>query len=92
MSTQKDQSVPIVTAVPVTQPNVQVYVQATPAADNLSPYNSSGETSDIGICRKCRRQFRRPPGVNDGQAQYYRCAECDDQRIFDLAINSCSIQ
>ena len=67
-------------------------VQSTPAVvyATTPQHQIPGEAGDIGICRKCRRQFRRPPGVNDGQAQYYRCQECDGERLQDI-LYSCVI-
>mmetsp|Transcript_31821 Transcript_31821/g.53692 ORF Transcript_31821/g.53692 Transcript_31821/m.53692 type:complete len:102 (+) Transcript_31821:79-384(+) len=52
-------------------------------------YNNSGETADYGICRRCRRQFRRRPDVHDGMAQYYRCEECEKHRFGDIIAGSC---
>ena len=46
---------------------------------------------DIGICRRCRQQFVRRPGVNDGQAQYYRCEECEGKRLEDMFYGSCAM-
>lgn len=60
------------------QPTV-VHATAAQPADN------------IGICRRCRRQFVRRPGVNDGQAQYYRCDDCEQYRFQDMVFGSCTI-
>lgn len=49
------------------------------------------QLDNVGICRRCRRQFTRPPGINDGQAQYYRCADCEEFRLSDLIAGSCSV-
>lgn len=49
------------------------------------------EDEHVGICRRCRRVFERPPGVNDGQAQYYRCSECEKHRWGDIVEGSCHI-
>lgn len=46
---------------------------------------------DIGICRRCREQFVRRPGVNDGQAQYYRCDACERKRGEDMFYGSCAV-
>mmetsp|Transcript_24897 Transcript_24897/g.23886 ORF Transcript_24897/g.23886 Transcript_24897/m.23886 type:complete len:122 (+) Transcript_24897:121-486(+) len=35
-----------------------------------------GESQDVGVCRRCGRQFNRPPGSHDSSAQYYRCPDC----------------
>lgn len=52
-------------------------------------YHIEGENNEYGICRRCRRNFRRPIGVNDGQAQYYRCQECESHRLEDIIMGSC---
>jgi hypothetical protein len=49
-----------------------------------------GESEDFGICRRCRQPFRRPPGVNDGQASYYRCAACEAHRGVEI-FDSCNV-
>lgn len=49
------------------------------------------ENSRVGICRRCRREFVRPIGVNDGQAQYYRCSECDAMRFDEMIMASCTL-
>lgn len=46
---------------------------------------------NIGICRRCRQEFVRRPDVNDGQAQYYRCEECEKYRLEDIFWGSCVI-
>jgi len=81
--------VPIATAVPVHDP-VKNTVSAT---EIIQPSNSplSQETAEYGICRRCRREFRRAPGVNEGQAQYFRCSECETHRGADLFMGSCSL-
>eukprot|EP01031_Cornospumella_fuschlensis_P040664 gene40664-49579_t len=47
------------------------------------------EDEHVGVCRRCRRTFERPPGVNDGQAQYFRCAECLKNNWSDIIEGSC---
>lgn len=47
--------------------------------------------NDIGTCRRCRQQFVRRPGVHDGEAQYYRCEECEKFRLQDIIEGSCTI-
>lgn len=47
--------------------------------------------TNIGVCRRCRQPFVRRPGVNDGQAQYYRCENCEQFRLMDLIEGSCTI-
>lgn len=89
------------TATPV-NPNVAVYssvpttaqppinpVYAVPIQQQQSPILVQ-ETPDVGICRRCRQPFRRPPGVNDGHASYYRCERCNDYRAGEL-LDSCVI-
>ena len=75
--------------------NTPVIVVATAAPSNqvvyISESNVQSEDTRVGICRRCRREFRRPEGVNDGQAQYYRCAECEQQRLGDLFRGSCTL-
>ncbi len=51
----------------------------------------AADESNIGECRRCRRAFVRSPGINDGQAQYYRCKECEEYRLQDIIVGSCSI-
>lgn len=88
------QAVP--TATPV-NPNTVVYANNQPApAVYAVPLQQGGiglqvqETPDVGICRRCRQPFQRPPGVNDGQASYYRCSRCNDMRAGEL-LDSCVI-
>ncbi len=87
-----EQQYPTVTAVPVEQ-NPQT-ISPTVAFAQEIPITSTGlyENERFGICRRCRRQFERPPGVHDGQAQYYRCKECDGVRFQEIIIDSCIIQ
>jgi hypothetical protein len=96
-------AVPVTTsAVPVSAHGVVIattpshqYNNATPAViispqgNYLSPAIQEDERT--GLCRKCRRTFQRPPGVNDGQASYYRCRECENSRM-DEYIASCTVQ
>ncbi|RYG62095.1 hypothetical protein EON64_18150 [archaeon] len=49
------------------------------------------EDEHVGVCRRCRRVFERPSGVNDGQAQYFRCAECLKSNWADIIEGSCSL-
>lgn len=78
------QQTPImVTAVPVTdQSSPPVHVQST-------PYTVTVESSNQAICRGCGRLFTRAPGVHDGQAQYFRCDDCNS--ISNVFISSCVI-
>lgn len=69
---------------------------AIPINDNSQPlqvnstlYNITVEPSNQGICRGCGRQFTREPGVHNGQAQYYRCNECNS--MTNVFISSCVI-
>ena len=83
-------------AVPVKSENPPVVVLASaPPPENVVYVVDSGvqtaEDSRVGICRRCRRQFTRPLGVNDGQAQYYRCPECEGYRLSDLIAGSCVV-
>lgn len=48
-------------------------------------------SNNVGICRRCGRQFIRPPGVDDAQASYYRCPECSQMRLLDIIAGSCVI-
>lgn len=74
----------VVHAVPVTAtyatPPAAIVVEGVPH-----------EGPNVGVCRRCRRQFVRKPGVNDGQAQYYRCDECEQFRLSDIIEGSCRI-
>jgi hypothetical protein len=38
------------------------------------------------ICRGCGRAFVRPPGVHDGQSQYFRCEECNRTTIANFCV------
>mmetsp|Transcript_2982 Transcript_2982/g.2641 ORF Transcript_2982/g.2641 Transcript_2982/m.2641 type:complete len:110 (-) Transcript_2982:137-466(-) len=76
-----------VTAIPVSQPPV-VQGYASPLVE--TGVNNGLENERYGICRRCRRQFERPRGVNDGQAQYYSCPECAGIKLSDLLF-SCVI-
>lgn len=94
-------SIPTVTAVPVEQspvPSAPVAVQATNAqphvmviVDNPNIQDFVQEDEHTGICRKCRRPFQRPVGVHDGQAQYYRCEDCNKTRLLDIIEGSCNL-
>lgn len=88
MSSNNQKETPIVTAVPVEQNQSPPPIQPTIVyATHANP--PSEENERYGVCRKCRRVFERPPGVNDGQAQYYRCRECDNERWPEMIMNSC---
>ena len=52
--------VPTATAVPIHVPMGNVIT----SSEVIQPSNSpvSQETAEYGICRRCRRQFRRTPG------------------------------
>lgn len=83
------QAVPVQSGTPVV-----VITQAAPQQNIIYVVDSgvqSAEDARVGICRRCRRQFTRPLGVNDGQAQYYRCAECEQHRLGDMFAGSCSV-
>lgn len=69
--------------------NATPAVIVSPQGNYLSPTYQEDERR--GVCRKCRRIFERPAGVNDGQASYYRCRECENSRLDDY-ISSCAIQ
>jgi DNA-directed RNA polymerase subunit RPC12/RpoP len=90
-SSSQGKSDPVVTAVPITAQGevIQVHAQAEriPRTD-LERMGLENET--IGVCRRCRRQFERPPGVHDGSAQYYRCPECAGIKFEDV-LYSCTI-
>jgi hypothetical protein len=78
---QKDTPV-MAQAVPVpTYAQPAVVVEAVPAQTD----------NNVGICRRCRQPFVRRPGVNDGQAQYYRCDNCEQFRLQDIIVGSCVV-
>ena len=56
---------------------------------NSTPYSVTVESSNQAICRGCGRQFTREPGVHNGQAQYYRCEECNS--LTNVFLGSCVI-
>jgi hypothetical protein len=63
---------------------IPIAVSIPDEKDAMKPIVVEGRSptsEEWGICRRCRREFRRPPGVNDGQAQYYRCPECSDDKV-----------
>jgi glutamine amidotransferase PdxT len=72
----------LVTAIPVTENSYPVQVDST-------PYNITVESSNQAICRGCGRQFTRAPGVHSGQAQYFRCEDCNS--MSNVFISSCVI-
>lgn len=77
------------TAVSVDAKPVEVHAQAErQPRTELERLGLENET--IGVCRRCRRQFVRPPGVHDGSAQYYRCQECAGLKFEDI-LYSCII-
>ncbi len=80
---------PSQTPVMVYAPSQPPPVYAVPVQQNI-PVRVI-ETNDVGICRRCRQAFRRPPGVNDGQANYYRCAQCNDKRGEEMLDSLCVI-
>lgn len=79
--------IPVATAVPA-QDNPPAIAPSVIYPTLAEPLSNS-DNGRYGVCRKCRRVFERPPGVNDGQAQYYRCPECDNERWPDMIISSC---
>lgn len=98
-SAEKNQKeeLPQAVAVTVSDP-IAVPTAATPHAARVVATQHHGDLSPaivedehVGICRKCRRVFERPPGVNDGQAQYYRCPECNGTRWGDMIAGSCIV-
>lgn len=71
---------------------IQATAVAVPVAEGTAHVTARPtENAQIGICRRCGREFTRPPGVNDGQAQYYRCAECESYRWQDIFEGSCAV-
>jgi hypothetical protein len=66
-------------------------VYAYPVQVQSQSVQATVENSRVGVCRRCRREFVRPIGVNDGQAQYYRCSECDAMRFDEMILESCSL-
>ena len=66
-------------------------VTATVAQPPVMVVEGVAEDNRIGICRRCRQQFVRKPGVHDGMAQYYRCESCEEHRLADIIIGSCTI-
>lgn len=72
----------VVTAIPVSESSTPIRVEST-------PYNVTVESLDQAICRGCGRQFTRAPGVHDGQAQFYRCDECNS--LSNVIISSCNL-
>lgn len=66
-------------------------VYAYPVQVQTQSVQATVENSRVGVCRRCRREFVRPIGVNDGQAQYYRCSECDAMRFDEMILASCSL-
>ena len=72
----------IVTAIPVND-------SSHPLQVNSTPYSVTVESSNQAICRGCGRQFTREPGVHNGQAQYYRCEECNS--LTNVFLGSCVI-
>ena len=93
MQKGNDQQPVMAQAVPVTYasaPSAPTVVNAQQEgvvhATYVAPQNDS-----LGVCRRCRREFVRRPGVNDGQAQYYRCDDCESHRLSDMVWGSCSV-
>jgi hypothetical protein len=44
----------------------------------ISQFNCIYELGETrAICRGCGREYIRPAGCHDGQAQYYRCSDCN---------------
>ena len=89
-NTNTNNSTATAVAVPVTNNNEPTIAYVVP---EQATYVASEplENANVGICRRCRRQFTRPVGVNDGQAQYYRCQECEGYRWNDIFEGSCVI-
>ena len=71
--------------------STHVEVYAYPVQVQTQSVQATVENSRVGVCRRCRREFVRPIGVNDGQAQYYRCSECDAMRFDEMILASCSL-
>jgi flavoprotein len=71
--------------------STHVEVYAYPVQVQTQSVQATVENSRVGVCRRCRREFVRPIGVNDGQAQYYRCSECDAVRFDEMILASCSL-
>ena len=83
----------VVTAVPVnSHPIVPTIIESSQVYKAPSPAGGAAHRNDtpaIGICRRCRREFVRDPSLHDGQAQYYRCQDCEKERLNDLFMGSC---
>eukprot|EP01038_Epipyxis_sp_PR26KG_P009802 gene9802-13189_t len=86
---QQNNNIIVANAIPVKetkQSNTVVY--AVGSQLSTSP---PSQQELMGTCRKCGRQFQRSPEFHDGQAQYYRCPECFDERWTDIFVSSCVI-
>mmetsp|Transcript_16145 Transcript_16145/g.24334 ORF Transcript_16145/g.24334 Transcript_16145/m.24334 type:complete len:102 (-) Transcript_16145:115-420(-) len=97
--TESNSSAPVyVTATPV--PNTAQHDNVTqayarPATSNEAEYTPHAyptapvEESRVAVCRGCGREFTRATGVHSGQAQYYRCDECNGWG--PLILGSCTM-
>lgn len=84
--TTPNSSVPTVQAAPIGQHHIN--------SINAYPVNVDGtfqENERYGICRGCRRIFERSPEFHDGHVQYYRCPECNANRLSDMIAASCVV-
>ncbi len=89
------EAVPVNSVPQASAPPTVVYIEQQQAphgvvqATYVTPQQT--ESANIGVCRRCRREFVRQPGVNDGQAQYYRCGQCEEYRLADMIAGSCVV-
>jgi len=73
---------PMAEAVPVTMsqypaPPQQQYSTPTPIVVQSVPLQHPQNAEPAPICRGCGRAFVRSPGVHEGQAQWFRCDDCN---------------
>jgi len=89
----------VLTAVPVNaqattsnQVHQATVVEGHPIREPRSDLERMGlENDEVRVCRRCRRQFIRPPNVHDGQAAYYQCPECVGLKAEDIYNSFCAI-
>jgi len=44
----------------------------------------ANQLNNTGICRRCGREFTRPPDVHNADNRYYRCSQCSNVRVEDF--------
>jgi hypothetical protein len=78
---------PMAQAVPVTMSSYDQQQQSsTPIVVQSVPVQTPQSADSAPICKSCGRAFIRGPDVHSGQAQWFRCDECNRTTIANFCV------